>query len=209
MHIFDVFCVSSRPCCWNSSASISSETIRPPWRLPACQSPSRDTAPCPGPSRLQPQRPLSQSASPPPILPPNLASPQVSTTFLSRWTSSLYVLLLVVFDVESVFCLQSSWAAPNLFIYCFHSRSLTLDCLKHSFDKFLALNFTSSLMHWGVKRETSIQKAGELAREWCNGSGLHLAAVIIELEELISPKPFLTHFVFLSDIWVFKQRCKR
>lgn len=76
-------CVSSRPCCWSSSGSISWETIRPPWRLPACQSLSRDTAPCPGPSRLRPQPPPSQSASPPPILPPNLASPQVSATILS------------------------------------------------------------------------------------------------------------------------------
>lgn len=80
-------CVSSRPCCWSSSGSISSETTRPPWRPPACPSPSRDTAPCPGPSRLRPQRPHSRSASPPPILPPNLASPQVSTTVLAPATS--------------------------------------------------------------------------------------------------------------------------
>ncbi len=64
---------------------------------------------------------------------------------------------------------------------------LPLVCLKQSFEKFLALNLTSFRMHAGLKREISIQKAGELAKEWRNGSGLHLVAVIIEL---ILPKHF-------------------
>lgn len=67
------------------------------------------------------------------------------------------------------------------------------------------MNFTSFLMHWGVKRETSIQKAGELAREWCNVSGLHLVAVTIELEELILPKCFLSHFFFFKQRWIWQR----
>lgn len=42
-------------------------------------------------------------------------------------------------------------------------------------------------MHVGLKREISIQKAGELAKDRC--SGLHLVAAIIEL---ILPKTFFS-----------------
>lgn len=81
-------CVSSRPCCWSSSGSISWGTTRPPWRLPACPSPSQDIALSPGPSRLQPRPPPSRSAFLPLTLRPNLTSPQVTRFMIIGFFSS-------------------------------------------------------------------------------------------------------------------------
>lgn len=154
--------VSSRLCCWSSSGFTSWETTRPPWRLPDCRSPSRDTAPCPGPSHPQPRLPLFRSVSRPRILLSNLDSPQVGNT----------VLYLCCPVAHSFYCTAVfSW-----------SMSLPSSGLA-PFEKFLASNFTSSLQHSGLEREISIQKAGELAQKQLNSSALHLIAVIIELDE--------------------------
>lgn len=96
----------SRPCCWSSSVSTSWGTTRPPWRRPACPSPSLATGPSPGRSRLPPPPPPSPSASRPPSRPPSRALPQVglfqisfgrspissfSPSFCFCWTGSVWL----------------------------------------------------------------------------------------------------------------------
>lgn len=82
-------------------------------------------------------------------------------------------------------------SAPPLLSCSYFCSSSLMFCL------FSTLNFTFKYTgEW--KTDSSMQKAGELAKEWCSGSGLHLVAV-----ELILPKPFFspTSSSQTSDYW--------